>query len=62
MHAIAYTLIIIFDIVLTFIPLVDLSTLEILLICNITVYSVCNVIFGLIVNELAIKIFTITAY
>jgi len=50
MHVIAYVLIIILDFLLTFVPYADLKELEILVICNIAVYSFCNVIFGLIVN------------
>jgi len=50
MHIVAYLFIIIIDFLTTYIPLADLRAAEIAIICNIAVYSVCNTIFGLIVN------------
>ena len=50
MNIFAYLLIIIMDALYSVIPIADFRAYEILNICEIAVYSVCNTIFGLIVN------------
>lgn len=49
MHIVAYLAIIIADFLFALIPLKDLTVFETSMIFLIVVYSVCNVIFGIIV-------------
>ena len=59
-HFVAYLVIILADVATT-IPVTDLRSFEISEICNIAFIFVDNVIFGLIINQLASKILAITA-
>jgi len=62
MNIFAYLLIIIIDFLSSVIPFADLIAIEIVSICRIAVYAVCNLILALIVNQLVTKILAITAY
>lgn len=62
MHISAYLFIIITDLLSSFYRPNRLKDSLIVGICSNFVYSVCLVIFGLIVNSLATKIFAITAH
>lgn len=64
MHIIAYLLIIIVDIITSLLALGknNLREFEISQICNLAVYSLCNLLFGVIVYQLANKILAINAF
>jgi len=62
LHIVAYLVIIISNVLTTVIPKTNLRTYGITIICNQAVFSVCEVIFGLIINQLATKILAINAY
>jgi len=61
MHIVFYLAIIITDLIRSCIPDTYYRAAAICDICRIAVYSVCSVIFGVIVNLLATKILAITA-
>jgi len=50
MHIFSYLVIIVLDVLFTFISHTDLKKTEITVIVNSVFYSVCNVILGVIVN------------
>jgi len=60
-HVLDYLILIIIAIVATYTPITELRAAKIFRICDLTIYSVCDVIFGLIIYRLASNINTITA-
>jgi len=52
-HVLDYLILIITAIVVTFVPFSEVRAYKISGICDIAIFSVCNVIFGLIIYRLA---------
>ncbi len=62
MHIVAYLTIITVNALQIWALFGNLRAFEITIICLLAVYSICNAIFGLILNQIVTKIQAITSY